>query len=127
MTPQEEDRVVIDGSSFSDIKLLEDSKVKTGNIWTFLTQTIPQHPWIAAVVAIVGAVWLSADPSPSVPIAEIVGITLITVASTWKWRSYERSETPRKLDHVRTDKIEDRGFEGETRQRLFIGSDPPIG
>lgn len=52
--------------------------------WEFLTRVVPGNPWIAGLAAIIGIVWLGS--TPWVQAFAIIGITVITVFSTWTWR-----------------------------------------
>lgn len=125
MTLQENHKLTIDGSSFADLEIGDIVPSQCKGYWDFLTRVVPGNPWIAGLAAIVGVVWLGAIGW--VQAVAIVGITIITVASTLEWRLHGRSKATNEFDHVREDPITDRSSKGGFGQRLSVGSDPPIG
>jgi len=99
---REKDRIVVDGSRFADLAI-GDFEPKHKNLWAFLTETVPWHPWIAGLAAIVGIVAFGAEHEPWVLSAAIIGVTLITVTSTWNRTSHELPKAANELGHVTTD------------------------
>lgn len=124
MTSEERSKLIIDGSSFADLEIGNALDLHTKGHWDFLTRVVPGNPWIAGLAAIIGIVWLGS--TPWVQAFAIIGITVITVFSTWKWRSHERSKKTDELGNVREDTCPDRKSQGKAGQRLSVGSDPPI-
>lgn len=125
MATREQGKIYIDGSSLADIEITPADATSFG-LWTFLTHTVPWHPWIAGIAAIVGLVAFGKGQNPWVLLVAIVGVTLITIVSTWKWSSNGRTKTANELGHVRANTSENHGSKGEFGQRLAFGSDPPF-
>ena len=126
MVRKSQNEIYVDGSSLADLEI-SDSPSTRNNLWTFLTQTVPLHPWIAGLAAIVGIVAFGGELSPWVLMIAIAGVTVITVTSTWERSSNERTKTANEPGYVGANARSDRSIEGDTGQRLAVGSDPPVG
>ena len=116
MTQQETDKLIIDGSGFTDLDLGEVRSIPHSGIWAFLGQIVPVHPWIAGITAILGVLWIGADQSALVMVSAIIGISIVTVTSICKRDQHGRTQKASESNNVRTDTVEDRSLERTTRQ-----------
>lgn len=92
MALEEQTTIVVDGSSLADLKLNDVERGNSG-LWVFLSNVVPRYPWIAGLGAIVLIIAFGGDHSPWVLITAILGVTVITVASTQVRSSNERTKT----------------------------------
>lgn len=99
MTQQDNSKYIIDGNSLPDLSFDDTVSPQPRTMWAFLSQTMPKHPWVAGVGAIVAIAMFG--KTPSVQMTAIVAITAIMIAQQLHWRSHGRSKKTRKSDDVR--------------------------
>lgn len=105
MEQNTQDPIIIDinGEQYDDINLTSTQRNSLSNAWGFLAQTMPTHPWIAGVAAILAVTMFGDKSGNLVQVSSIFAITLIVMSATIRWRSHGRSKKTRQSDDVGQD------------------------